>query len=143
MTFPKVGKIAWTVIIGIGVVGAAIGSLFLVEDRYAKAKDLVHLEREVEEDVDHKLILVENKTIKTFESYQMKQQTVNIGLQLQILNVQYDSLTDRYYTLKREMRKYPQDNDLRNEFQEVSRQRANIADKRSRLLNQSSKVGIQ
>jgi hypothetical protein len=136
MAFPQLSKTVWTIIIGIGVVGGAIGTLFLVEDRYAKARDLITLEDHMYDDVDHKIVLVENKSVQTFESYQMKQNTINKGLQLQILNVQYDNLTDRYYTLKRMLRDNPNNSDLRNEFNEVQRQRENVKQQREQLLRQ-------
>ena len=123
MILPKMNKICWTAIIGFGTILALIGGLYQVDDRYAKADDLFVVKETIEE-----------KTIQTFEAFQTKQQSINDSVLLQILNIQYDNLIDRYYKLKNELKEFPTDEDLKQEFEEVIKRKEEIKVKRDRIL---------
>ncbi|RLA81305.1 MAG: hypothetical protein DRG78_09430 [Epsilonproteobacteria bacterium] len=77
---------------------------------------------------------IEENTIKTFELYQMKQKTANDSLYLKILDQQLEYLDSRYYNLKRELRKFPNDTDVIEDLKQVSEERCKVRKEKSNLL---------
>ena len=142
--FKKVPNIVWTVIVGIGVVAGVWYGVDRFATTFARAEEVVKVEAKVETlgvTVDEKVCEAKEEmakqTVQTFKVYQMKQETSTKALQLQILNIQYENITDRYYKLKRQLNASPDDIELKAEFDEVRIKRTKLEAKRQEIIDKS------
>ncbi len=110
---------AMRLIIPFGVLLGVLTSLFVVEDRWNQQPGLLAAEKNV---------------VKTFQMFQTKQETVTKILQVQLLNIQYDNLNERYYRLRKEVRDNPEDLFLIEELNRTKAQIKKIAEQRTELL---------
>ena len=143
----KVPNIVWTVIVGIGVVAGVWYGVDRFATTFARAEEVVKVEAKVETlgaTVDEKVCEAKEEmakqTVQTFKVYQMKQETSTKALQLQILNIQYEDITDRYYKLRRQVAETPADLELKAEFDEVRRKKVDLEKKRQQIIDQSIPV---
>jgi len=120
---------AWRTIVGIGVVVALLGGLFTVDQHYAKSEDLIILAKTVKSETCSSLKLAEAETVKTFQGFQLQQTAMNKAIQLQILNIQKDSLDKEYWDLKKQIRSSPLDKELQTDFSDVKEQRLKMKEK--------------
>ena len=130
MRIPKPSKTVWTVITGLVVVLSLVGGIYKFDDRYAKAEDLKSTRNNMEQ-----------RTVQTFESFQMKQQTVTDGLRLDILNIEYERTKKELRNAKSELRKHPNDVDIEMEIEELKQRIDYINDKRKALREKLTGVG--
>jgi hypothetical protein len=121
--------LAWKVIIATGIVVSLFVGMFTIDNRFAKSQDLILLETHMEDGVENKLLLAEAQTVKTFKTFQMQQIIMNKALQLQILQMQKDSIEKEYWTLKSELRKNRDDLELKQDFNDIKIQREKIKEK--------------
>jgi TolA-binding protein len=109
----------WQVISGVAVVLALIGSFFVIESRWNQSGGVMAAEREIK--------TIRKETIQTFQQVRDQIKTTNNKLDkkftFQINSMQYDTLTEQYYRLKREVKAIPSDRELREEFENVKRRR--------------------
>ena len=130
MRIPKPSKTVWTVITGLVVVLSLVGGIYKFDDRYAKAEDLKSTRNNMEQ-----------RTVQTFESFQMKQQTVTDGLRLDILNIEYERTKKELRNAKSELRKHPGDVDIEMEIEELKERIDYINNKRKALREKLTGVG--
>lgn len=109
----------WQIITGVGVVLALIGSFFVIESRWNQTEAVHAAEKQI--------ILVKDNTVKTFKDVHKQIQRSNEKLDkkftFQMNSMQYDTLTEQYYRLKKEIKKNPTDRELREEFEDVKKRR--------------------
>ena len=122
----------WQVIVSVGVVLGLIGGFFTMEDRWNQSDEVLAAEA----DFDNKLLIVSKETIKTFESYQMKQSVETKGMKLEILDMQYKRLRDEYYKVRKELKANPDDIDLKEELERIKKDMDRIHDKKAKILGE-------
>ncbi len=128
-------SLPWKLIIAIGIVISLFISLSTVDNRFAKSDELDSLAITITKDRNNAFKLAEAQTVKTFQTFHIQQIILNKGLQLQILNIQKENLDKQYYNLKREMRKYPEDIFLKQDFEEIKQQKIEINKRINKILN--------
>ena len=119
----KISKTVWSVIAGTVVVLSLIAGIFTFDDRYVKCEIL-----------DVKLAQAETNSVKTFESFQMRQAQDVRKLQIQIRDLEYNNSLKRYYELQRQLSANPNDTYLRDECQSVKDDLKRIKEKKQKLL---------
>jgi len=119
----------WKLIVALGIVISLFVGLYTVDNRFAKAEQLTTLETHIDKDMDGKFLLAEAQSVKTFQGIQMQQVIMNKALQLQILHIQKDSLDKEYWSLKRSIRKNPNDLEMQEELDDVKIQRQLIKER--------------
>jgi len=124
----------WKVIIASGILVSLFVGLFTIDNRFVKSEQLTALETTMCKDVTGKFLLAEAATVKTFQGFQMQQIIMNKAFQLQILNMQKDSIDKEYWNLKRAIRRNPTDMELQEDFSEVKIQRQSIKEKIDKKL---------
>lgn len=129
MAFPRFSKTVWAVICGIVLLLGFGATVIEIEDRYAKATEV---EAEIRE--------MEKETVETFEAFQMKQQTVNDAMHLQILDMEYENYTDRYYDLKGKLKEAPEDTELQEELEAIKERRKELKDKKEKIMEEIGSV---
>ena len=122
-------SLTWKLIIASGVLVSLFVGISTIDNRFAKSDQLNILETHIEKNINNKLLLAEAETVKTFEIFQMQQSTMNKTLQLQILNVQKDSIEKQYWLLKSQLRKDPNDIELQQDFEDIKKQSEDIKEK--------------
>ena len=122
-------NVQWKIIVAIGIIVSLFVGLYTIDNRFAKSTQLVALASEVDEDIEDKFLLAEAQSVKTFQVFQMQQITMNKAMQLQILNMQKDSLDKEYWSLKSAIRKNPGDLELQEDFSDVKIQRQLIKER--------------
>jgi len=125
---------AWRTIVGIGVIVALLGGLFTIDQHYAKSDELTVLAKTVRSETCSSLKLAEAETVKTFQGFQLQQTAMNKAIQLQILNIQKDSLDKEYWGLKKQIRINPLDKELQIDFSDVKIQRIKMKEKIEKKL---------
>ena len=110
----------WQYIAGLCTLLSILGGLFLVDDRWNQS-NIVQA--------------AEENTIKTFKMFQMKQEMDIKKIQIEIYNIRYDSATNEYYRLKKELRDNPNDEELKEDIQRIHNARMLIDKKRMELMN--------
>ena len=115
--------VPWRIIAAITLVVSLFVGLSTIDNRFAKTLQLDALAVEVDEDITGKFLLAEAQSVKTFQVFQMQQIMMNKALQLQILNIQKDSLDKEYWSLKKNIRKNPDDLEAQEELSDVKIQR--------------------
>lgn len=125
----KTFSFVWKIIIAVGVIVSLFISLYTVDARFAKSDQLKILQVNIEKDTCNALKLAEAESVKTFQGLQMQQIMMNKSLQLQILNIQKESIEKDYWDIKRRLRSNPNDIELQNDFNEVKKQREIIKEK--------------
>ncbi len=128
-TLTTFSKLPWKLIATLTVLITLFGGMFAIDNRFAKSSQLNELSTTVCKDRDTAIKLAEVQTIKTFQGFQMQQIMMNKSLQLQILNIQKDSLDKEYWDLKRRLRDNPNDQDLKEDFNDVKIRRRIIKEK--------------
>jgi hypothetical protein len=88
--------------------------LWQFDDRYAKAGEVVN----------------------TLEAFQTKQNTINDGLRLDILNIEYGRAREELKNLKYEAKTCPEDTEVEMRIMEVSKRINEINNKRTVLRNE-------
>lgn len=114
----------WKVVTGVTVVLGLIAGIWKFDDRYAKAEALEKTKKSLEV-----------QTIQTFESFQMKQQTINDGLRLDLLNLEYKRAKEELYKLRKELKVNVGNVDIEQSIDEVKKLIDDISNKRSELRN--------
>jgi len=132
-------SLPWKIIISVGVAAGLFVSLFTIDNRFAKSDELVVLEKNIIKEQESAFKLAEAQTIKTFQTFQMQQIFVNKALQLQILNIQKENLDKQYYTIKRQLRKSPDDIELKDEYSDVKQQRLLIKQRIEKQILENNK----
>jgi hypothetical protein len=127
-------SLAWKVVIAAGILVSLFVGMFTIDNRFAKSAQLTTLETHIDEDVDGKFLLAEAASVKTFQGFQMQQIMMNKAIQLQIFNIQKDSLDREYWKLKREIRISPSDIELQEELSDIKIQRQIIKEKIDKKL---------
>jgi len=122
-------NVQWKIIVAIGIIVSLFVGLYTIDNRFAKSTQLVALASEVDEDIEDKFLLAEAQSVKTFQVFQMQQITMNKAMQLQILNMQKDSLDKEYWSLKSAIRKNPGDLELQEDLSDVKIQRQLIKER--------------
>jgi hypothetical protein len=134
MQLPKLSSLKpkvklWKIVAGASVVIPVVLGLWKIDDRYAKEKDLVKTEKNIEE-----------KSVRTFEKFQMKQETITSGLRLDILNIEYDRVMKELKKLRRALKKNPDDIDIEVEIEELKENIKDINNKRKTLMDRLTGV---
>ena len=107
----------------IATIFAVLGGFWGFEDRYAKSADVKELEVQVV------------KTLKEFSQQQMQiQQTYEYKNDYKFYQFQYDKLGNDLINLRREMRTNPDDQLLKEDYNEVKHQRELLKQKMDSLL---------
>ena len=127
-------KLPWKSIATITVLITLFGGMFAIDNRFAKSSQLESLSVTVSKDRTAAIKLAEVQTIKTFQGFQMQQMMMNKGLQLQILNIQKESIEKEYWDLKRRVRDNPNDRELKEDFNDVKIQRQLIKEKIDKII---------
>jgi len=113
-------KPIWKIISGLGVVLALIASFFVIETRWNQADKVLA--------ADTKIGQIQKETIKTFKSIRCEIKDGNEKLDkkftYQINAMQFDTLTERYYMLKRKLKTNPNDAELIEEFEDIKKRRS-------------------
>jgi hypothetical protein len=91
-----------------------IGGVLTFDDRYATSKELVQLEQ---------------KVVKTLEEHR-KADTVDR------LEQRYDSLGDTIIKQKSQMRQYPNDRDLKEDYETTVKEREKVKEKLDKMRSQ-------
>lgn len=110
----KVSSTAWKVITGAVVILSLLAGFWQFEDRYAKAEDV----------------------IQAFDTFQMAQEKRIDGVQLQILNLEYEKAREELKYVKKEAREHPEDTELEMQLEEVRKRVSEIDTKRTQLRNE-------
>jgi len=105
----------------IGVITAIlslIGGIWAFESHYATTEEVEKVEVRAKENVEE----LEIQIAGALQNQQMKSN-------VQFYQLTYDSLTRKLNELRRQMRKYPEDQDLRQDYQELYEERKRIKNK--------------
>lgn len=105
----------------IGVITAIlslIGGIWAFESHYATSAEVAEVKIEAKEDVKD----LEIQIAGALQNQQMKSN-------VQFYQMTYDSLTRKLNELRRQMRKYPEDQDLKQDYQELYEERRRIKNK--------------
>lgn len=119
----KASKTVWGIVVGTVVVLSLIAGIFTFDDRYVKCDIL-----------DTRLAQAETNTVKTFEAFQMKQQTDVRKLQIQILDIEYSNALKRYYEVQKQLNTNPNDHYLQTEFNDIKADLNRIKTQKNKLL---------
>ena len=105
----------------IGVITAIlslIGGIWAFESHYATSAEVAEVEIRAKENVEE----LEIQIAGALQNQQMKSN-------VQFYQMTYDSLTRKLNELRRQMRKYPNDQDLKQDYQELYEERKRIKNK--------------
>jgi len=92
------------ILITMGIILGLVSSLFGLDSRYARSKELAQMEQQ---------------TVQTFQQFKQDYQRDR-------LQQRYTTLTDQMVNLKILMKKYPSDQDLREDYNNVIREREKV-----------------
>ena len=84
--------------------------------------------------ITEKFLVAEQKAVQTFEVFQTKQSAETDKIQLEIYHIQLNNLSERYYKLKREVEKFLNNQELRDEYEDVKKRKASVIEKINKLL---------
>lgn len=129
MGIPKLSKPVTIIVSSITAVLSLIFAIWKFDAHYAKADELSKMKDSIE-----------TKTVQTFEVFQMRQETINNGIRLNILNIEYERAMDELSKLKCEFKKDSSDTDLELEIDEVKKRIENINKKRNELRDKLTGV---
>lgn len=124
MNLPKLSKTSWSIITGLVVVLSLITGIWRFDDRYAKAEDLSNTKT-----------MMEKQTIQTFEAFQQKQETINNGLRLDLLNLEYERIKIELKNLGNALKEDPTNFELSLRIEELNKNILEINNKRTELRN--------
>jgi hypothetical protein len=96
----------------ISIIGVLVGVVIAVEDRYVDQQEI-------------------SMTLSQFDN-KIQQDLVRIDLR--ILNMQYDQYTERYYSVKAELRNLPGDEELLDELSQYKELRQNVKDEINNII---------
>ena len=100
-----------------------MGGMWAFENRYAKSVEVAELEVQVVQ------------SLKQYNTQQQKsQQTYQYKNDYKFYQFMYDKLTQDLYQVKRQLRRFPQDQNLQREYNEISRQRQDVKRKMDSLM---------
>ena len=112
-----------SIIGGVVVLFSLIGSYYAFDNTYAR-----------EDAVCERIEAVERNSVKTFEAFQAKQQTIDKATKLEVYSVQKDSLDIDYSRLQKQIARDPNNIELKQEFEEVSTQRRRIKNRMDKIV---------
>ena len=116
-------KLASSVVVLVLLIG---GVLWGMSETFAR-KDMI----------TEKFLIAEQKVVQTFEVFQTKQSAETDKIQLEIYHIQLDSLTERYYKLKRQIENVLDNQELRDEYEDVKRRKTFVIEKINKLLERA------
>lgn len=100
-----------TIITSIILVISLVGGILALDDRYVTAKEFVRLEQQ---------------TVKTMEQFQINQDR-------KFLEQRYQTLTDQLYSQKQLIKKYPNDQELKDDLNSINKERNDVKDKLDKM----------
>jgi hypothetical protein len=122
----KTFSMIWKLIIGTGILVSLFVGMFNVDAHFAKTSQLNALEIEIEEDTNHKLLLAEAEAVTTMQGMQQEQQQTYKSIYLNIFIIQKEALNREDVRLRRQIRLYPNDIELKNQLDDNKRLRIDI-----------------
>ena len=121
----KNGRI-WKSVIGVGVALGMIFGFIEYDDRLAKCGEVKEGFKNIEEKVDQKFVQFEMTTVQTMKEFQR-------GQQYQQYDYLEDSLERDYNNCQRDLRKQPDDPNLRQECESIKTQHQRAKEKKESL----------
>ena len=118
-----------SIIGAIGVIVSLFVGLKAIDSTYAKSKELVVLEKNVEKNTNSKLLLVEAQAIQTYQGMQLQQKSINKATVIQLYQIRKEFLDIERDRLKRQLRYYPNDQELKDNLEYNKLQRISIQEK--------------
>jgi len=122
----KTFSMVWKLIIAAGILVSLFVGMFTVDAHFAKTTQLDALAIGVEKDTNHKFLLAEAEAVKTMQGMQMQQVQVYKAITLNIFIIQKEALDREDIRLRRQIRLYPNDIELKNQLEDNKILRINI-----------------
>jgi len=127
-------KNTWTIIVSISIVISLLVGWQTLYGHFAKTTQLNELETNIKNDTKNKILLVEAESVKTFQGIQNQQIILNQSVILQMYQNHKEYLDKENIRLKRELKRYPNDIDVKDELEFNKLQRIQIQDKINKQL---------